>query len=115
MHRARILLSVAAVVVMTTTTSCGGGEVSKSEFLDHAVEVSTAAKTSEERAAMREIYDCVWPELSKNQQLLEDFMDSEEPTPELSASISKLMGPCIMAGVTTTTAPPAESTAPPAS
>ena len=104
------LLAVPLVVIALGSSACGDDAVTKQEFLDHAIEFSTAAKTTEQKATMRRIFECVWPEIQKDQQLLGDFMDANESNPALSAEVSKLMVPCVTAaakdGLTTTTTAP---------
>lgn len=86
------------LISIATLTACGRDEVTKEQFLDHAVEFSTAAKTDEQRADVRKIFECVWPEISEDEKLLGEFMDAETSDPELSARVSRLMVPCVSGG-----------------
>ncbi|MFN8053436.1 MAG: hypothetical protein U0Q22_18490 [Acidimicrobiales bacterium] len=88
-------LVAALVVAGCALTSCGSDEVSKQEYLDHAVKFSTAAKTDEQKAAIRSLFDCVWPAISKDRKLLDDFMASDFSNDSLSTRLSPLMVPCV--------------------
>ncbi len=107
--------SLAALLVTFTivASGCGGDDpVTRQQYLDHAVEFSTAAKTPEQKASMRKLFDCAWPEVSKDEELLARFMAADTSEPDLSAAMSKLLAPCVGAAAeealstTTTAAPP---------
>lgn len=102
------LLTALAIVA----SGCGDDPVTRDQYLDHAVEFSTAAKTTEQKASMRKLFDCAWPEVSKDEELLARFMAADTSEPDLSAAMSKLLAPCVGAAAeealstTTTAAPP---------
>lgn len=98
------------VVLALVATGCGEDPVTRAQFLDHAVKFSVIAKTPEQKESMRLIFDCVWPEISKDEELLDEFMAANESNTALSAKVSKLMAPCLMAGSPTTTTTPGETT-----
>ena len=111
-HRSRLLAVLTLGFVSSLLAGCGGDEVTKEEYLDHAVEFSTVAKTDEAKAQFRAIFECMWPEMQKDQELLDAFMRATESNPEISGDMSKMMAECLTAGApstttTTTTVPPA--------
>lgn len=109
------LLAVPLAALALVVSGCGGDDpATREEYLDHAVTFSTAAKTPEQKASMRKLFDCAWPEVSKDEELLARFMEADTSNPDLSAAMSKLLAPCVaeqakdaMATTTTTAAPAA--------
>ena len=97
--------------LLFVASGCGDDPATKAQFLDHAVDIAKAAKTPEQKASMRRIFECVWPDISKDEDLLADFMAASEPNATLSGEVSKLMAPCLGAGSPVTTTAP--STTPP--
>ena len=81
--------------------------MTKEQYLDHAVEFATVATTDEAKAQYRAIFECMWPEMQKDQELLDAFMEATESTPEISADMSKMMASCF-----TTSVPPTATSLP---
>lgn len=108
---------VLAVLPLIVGTACGG-ETTKEEFVAHAIEFTAIAKTPEDKAMYRRLYECMWPEISKDPELLDEFMAADTSTAELSQRVSRLMAPCVgelsggadAGAESTTTAPAAPET-----
>ena len=106
-HRSRLLAVLTLGFVPSLLAGCGGDEVTKEQDLDHAVEFATVATTDEAKAQYRAIFECMWPEMQKDQELLDAFMEATESTPEISADMSKMMASCF-----TTSVPPTATSLP---
>ena len=94
--------STAASFVLAAIVLLGacGGEPSKAEFVDHAVEISTVATTEESKASVRETFSCVYDKIGDDTALVSKFMDlgvGEDIPDDLSADISQQMQECIVA------------------
>lgn len=98
---ARPLIVVLALPLALLVAACGGGETTEAEFVEHGLEFTKIAKTDEDKAMYRRIYECMWPEIRKDQDLLDAFMSADTATAEISSAISALMGPCITGPVGT--------------
>ena len=86
-----------------SATACGGGGgTTKAEFVDHAVEFSTAATTDADKDYVRKLFSCVWDDVKGDADLVDEFMSAEGSDEALSASLSAKMAPCVtaQAGVT---------------
>lgn len=106
----RSFINVALLGVLALVpTACGGGEVTQEEFVDHALEVSAVANDGDS-ARIRSVFECMWPGVSKDQELLDEFMDADSVEGGLSAKLSKLSLECVTGSVSTTTAPPTTAT-----
>lgn len=97
LSRGTLAGSVAALVIMGSGCG-GGGDATKAEFVDHAVEISDAAGDAAQEARVRDVFECVWPDIESDEELLGRFMDADEIDEDLSADMSKLMVPCVTGG-----------------
>lgn len=110
--RFRRPLSVVGFATMALTLGGCAGDPTQQEFIDHGVEISSAATTDAEKSVVEKTFDCMWGTLKSDSELLSDFMSSDEITPELSERISPAMSECIVQAApptsvaTTTTAAP---------
>jgi len=96
---------VTTVLVATASLSaaaCGGGGTTKAQFVDHAVEFSTAATTDADKDYVRKLFGCVWDEVKDDADLVDEFMSADGSDEALSATLSAKMAPCVtaQAGVT---------------
>lgn len=96
--RTRIPTLLVAVVI--AASACGGGNATRAEFVDHAVEISNASDNPDQEARVREVFNCLWPRIRDNKDLLGRFMDADEIDEDLSAAMSTLLVTCVTGGGT---------------
>lgn len=94
----RLLALCATLAVSGAACGGGGSDATKAEFIDHAVEISNADGDADQEARVREVFDCLWPQIRDDEALLGRFMDATAIDEGLSADMSKLMVSCVTGG-----------------
>ena len=90
--------TIGLVALMFTALLAGcSSPVTEDEFVDHALKIATSAKSDEGRAVVEKVFRCTWGAISEDESLLDEFMGTDDPGPELSAKVSALMQPCVQA------------------
>ena len=94
-HRAGLGLALAVASVLVAA-SCSS-PVTEQEFVDHALKISTTATSDKDRARLEEVFRCTWDAMQGDEELVDAFMATDKPDPEMSATVSKKMLPCVTA------------------
>ena len=95
MRTRRFLVLLVAVASALASSGCSSSDVTQKEFVDHAMKISTSAKTPQEKGMLSLVFACTWKQIKDDSALLDSFMGSDRPDAELSAAFSKKMVPCL--------------------
>ncbi len=92
---------VAALVLITvlagSVSACGDDSEAKEDFVDHMVATSQTPSKGPDGDRWRRIYGCTYEEIADT-PLLDQMLDlgrGDQPSPELSAEVSKVLADCL--------------------